>query len=100
MTRDETLACLKAALPDLRARYGLARIGLFGSVARNEARPDSDVDLVAEFAPGEAKMGVFEIFALEEELAALLGRRATITGVSRLNRVLKASIARDLVFVA
>jgi predicted nucleotidyltransferase len=98
MTRDETLARLKAALPDLRARYGVVRLGLFGSVARNEAGPDSDVDLVAEFAP-DAKIGMFRLFDLEEELTQLLGRHATITGMSRLNRVLKASIERDLVFV-
>lgn len=98
MTRDETLARLKAALPDLRARYGLVRLGLYGSVARNEARPDSDVDLVAEFAP-DGRVGMFKLFDLEEELTLLLGRPATITGLSRLNRVLKASIERDLVFV-
>jgi len=74
------------------------RLGLFGSVARNEAGPDSDVDLVAEFAP-DAKVGMFKLFDLEEELTLLLGRPAKITGMSRLNRVLKASIERDLVFV-
>lgn len=97
MTRDETLACLKAALPDLRARYSVVRLGLFGSVARNEAGPQSDVDLVAEFAPGEGPG--LELFTLEQELSALLRRPARITGMARLNRVLKASIERDLVYV-
>lgn len=96
MTRDETLARLKAALPDLRARYGVVRLGLFGSVARNEAGPDSDVDLVAEFAPGAA-LG-FRFFELERELTTLLGARTTIAGLSQMNSYIRASVERDLVY--
>ena len=50
MTRDEVLTTLKAHEADLRAR-GVARIALFGSLARGEARPDSDVDLMVEIDP-------------------------------------------------
>jgi predicted nucleotidyltransferase len=97
MTRDETLARLKAALPDLHARYGVVRLGLFGSVARDEARPDSDVDLVAEFAP-DSKVGMFEFFDLERALSNLLGRPATISALSQMNRYVRASVDRDLVY--
>jgi len=45
-TRDEALAVLRQLLPDLKARYGVTRIGIFGSVARNEATPGSDLDVV------------------------------------------------------
>lgn len=97
MSRDETLARLKAALPDLRARYGVVRLGLFGSVARDEAGPDSDVDLVAEFAP-EAKIGMFKLFDLERELMDLLGRKAVISAISQMNPYVRASVERDLVY--
>ena len=50
MRREEVLALLKAHEADLRAR-GVARIALFGSLARGEARPDSDVDLMVEIEP-------------------------------------------------
>lgn len=96
MTRDETLARLKAALPDLRARYGVVRLGLFGSVARNEAGPDSDVDLVAEFAPGEAPG--LRFFELEDELTALLGAPARIAGLPSMNAYVRAKVERDLVY--
>ena len=50
MQRDEVLAVLKAHEAELRAR-GVARVALFGSLARGEARPDSDVDLMVEIEP-------------------------------------------------
>ncbi|WP_342632902.1 nucleotidyltransferase family protein [Methanofollis liminatans] len=47
------VARLEEVLPLLRERFGVARIGIFGSFARGEDRPESDVDILAEFAPGE-----------------------------------------------
>jgi|CXWL01.1.fsa_nt_gi predicted nucleotidyltransferase len=96
MTRDETLARLHAALPDLRRRYGVVRLGLFGSLARDDAGPRSDVDLVAEFAPGEAPG--FRFFDLEAELSALVGRPAHIAGLDRMNSYVRAKVERDLVY--
>ena len=50
MQRDEVLAVLKAHEAELRA-HGVARAALFGSLARGDARPDSDVDLMVEIDP-------------------------------------------------
>lgn len=96
MTRAETLAALHDALPVLRAEFGVTRLGLFGSVARDEASPESDVDLVAEFGPG-SEPGL-RLFLLEERLTALLGRPARISGMSRMNPVLRANVERDLIY--
>ena len=49
MTRDDVLARLKALKPLLDS-YGVTRLRLFGSHARDDAGPDSDVDLVVDFA--------------------------------------------------
>ncbi|KQT65764.1 MULTISPECIES: nucleotidyltransferase family protein [unclassified Aureimonas] len=51
MTRDEIIARLKAVEPDVRAR-GVAALYVYGSHARDEARQDSDIDLLVEFEPG------------------------------------------------
>lgn len=45
-SRDAALAELRRVLPDFASRYGVTRIGLFGSVARDEAKPGSDVDVI------------------------------------------------------
>lgn len=66
-------------LPEIRrivrevcARHPVARADLFGSVARGNAGPGSDVDVLVEFLPG-AEVGLFEMGALREELAEALG---------------------------
>jgi predicted nucleotidyltransferase len=49
MNKEEVLKRLTQAKPHLAKRYGVTRLALFGSTARNEARPGSDVDIVVGF---------------------------------------------------
>jgi predicted nucleotidyltransferase len=51
MTREEALSMLRRVESDLLAR-GVAHVALFGSLARGDNRPDSDVDVLVEFDPG------------------------------------------------
>lgn len=53
-------------------RHHIRRLSLFGSVLRDDFRPDSDVDVLVEFEPGHVP-GFIRLFSLEEELSALLG---------------------------
>lgn len=53
-------------------RHGVARLVLFGSGARNELRPGSDIDLVFELNPGHA-IGLFEHVDMQDELVRLFG---------------------------
>jgi len=69
MRRDDALRIL-AEHKDEIARYGVKSLVIFGSVARNEARPDSDVDILVEFA---VPVGAFKFSALKEYLETLLG---------------------------
>src|SRR5581483_7793103 len=55
------------------ARWRIARLELFGSVLRDDFRPESDVDILVTFEP-EAEWGLLDHVAMEEELARLLGR--------------------------
>ena len=76
LTREGTIARLVDAEAELRA-LGVARLALFGSVLRNEAGPDSDVDLLVQFTPGSKS---FERFlALTDLLEARLRRVELIT---------------------
>ena len=75
-TAAEVIAALRAHEHALRAA-GIRSVSLFGSVARGEARADSDVDLAAEFDPA-VRMDLFRMIELEFELGELLGRRVEI----------------------
>jgi predicted nucleotidyltransferase len=54
-------------------RAGIRRLSFFGSVLREDFGPESDVDVLVEFAP-DAGIGLFEFVALQRELAELIGR--------------------------
>ena len=72
--RDRVLATLRAHEPQLRRR-GVGRLRLFGSIARGEAGPTSDVDRIAEIDRGRvARFSLLDLAGLELDLADLLGR--------------------------
>ena len=71
--KPPTVAEIRAAARPLCVRHAVARLDVFGSVARNEAGADSDVDLLVEFLP-ESGVGLLEMGALREDLAEALGR--------------------------
>jgi hypothetical protein len=62
LTRDEAIRRLQTVECEIR-HLGVRRLALFGSVLRNEARPDSDVDVLVEFAPREKTFDRFMALA-------------------------------------
>ncbi|WP_300676999.1 nucleotidyltransferase family protein [Nocardioides sp.] len=80
-------------LREVCERYGVASLEVFGSVARGEETPDSDIDLLYVFRP-DVVTG-FRIFDLEDELSALFGRPVDLVGRDAINRHLRASILAE-----
>ena len=70
MKRSEVIRLLHAQIDDLLERYPISALYLFGSVARDEALPSSDVDLLVEF---DQPVGLFQFIALQQELEKILG---------------------------
>jgi uncharacterized protein len=64
---DGIVQTLKATLPELRDRYGVISLGVFGSYVRGEQTPDSDLDLLVEF--DHRPMTLLQFIALEYELS-------------------------------
>ncbi|HET8655109.1 MAG TPA: nucleotidyltransferase family protein [Longimicrobiaceae bacterium] len=71
LSREEAVSRLQRVESEIR-RLGVRRLALFGSVLRDEARPDSDVDLLVEFTPGEKSLDRF--MALADLLEYVLER--------------------------
>jgi hypothetical protein len=67
---------------------------VFGSVARGEDRPDSDVDLLADLPAG---LSLFGLGRVEAELEAILGSRADLIPAADLKPGVRARVQRDLV---
>ena len=60
----------RASILQLADAHGARNVRVFGSVARGEARPDSDVDFLVEFEPGRT---LFDLIGLKQDLEDLLG---------------------------
>ena len=58
-------------------RWGVRELALFGSVLRDDFRPDSDIDVLVTFEPG-VRRTLFDLGAMQEELEALFGRRVDL----------------------
>ncbi len=92
LTREQAIERLVACEPDIRA-LGVQRLALFGSVARGQARLDSDVDLLVQFLPGAKTYDRF--LALSELLEARLGRRVELVTVEALSPFLGPRILAE-----
>jgi predicted nucleotidyltransferase/DNA-binding XRE family transcriptional regulator len=76
------------------AAHGVRNLRVFGSVARGEDRPDSDVDLLADLPPG---LSLFGLGRLEAELEAILGSRVDLIPAQDLKPGVRDRVERDLV---
>lgn len=70
MKREEVLQILHENYQSLKNQYHISGLSIFGSVARDEARADSDVDILVEFSETP---GLFEFIELQQKLELLLG---------------------------
>ena len=92
---NELLGAKRQLILNIAARHGAKRIRVFGSVARGEARPDSDVDFLVDLEPGRS---LFDLGGLLMDLQELLGRKVDVVTMDGLHwyvrdRVLKEAIS-------
>ncbi len=83
----------RAKLVDFCRRHHIRKLALFGSVLRDDFRPDSDVDVLVEFEPGHVPGLAF--FRMERELAELLGREAQLHTPRFLSRYFRQQAVRE-----
>jgi predicted nucleotidyltransferase len=96
LRRSEVLEILGRHKAELADRYGITSLGVFGSVARDEAGEESDVDVVYE----TSTPNLFRTVRMKRELEAILRRRVDVVRWrERINPRLKARIAREAVYV-
>ena len=96
MKRDDVLKILKKQNKNLSKQYGIKALYLFGSIARDEARPDSDVDLFVEF---DQTPGIFEFIELKQKLEVLLGCKVDLGTKRSLKPQIKEEVLQEAILV-
>ena len=94
MKRDEVLGIIAAHREQLQG-LGVKSLTLFGSVARDEARPDSDVDLLVEF---NRDVGLFEFIELRLYLEDILGCSVDLGTQDALKEHLREPVLKDVIY--
>ena len=95
-TLEEIRQILKEHKAELAARYGVRRIAVFGSYARGEATPESDLDLLVEFS---TPPGLLKFVELERHLSELLGVRVELVTRQALKPHIGQQILKECVEV-
>jgi predicted nucleotidyltransferase len=89
---EEIRAVLRECLPEIREKYGVTSIGVFGSWARGEARPDSDIDIIVEFG---RPIG-WEIVDLADYLESRLHRKVDLVIQRSLHPLIRDSVLAEV----
>jgi len=97
MQRDEVLRKLRENLPELRRRFAVRSLKVFGSVARGEASPESDVDVLVEFTESPGFSGYM---ALKFYLEDLLGKKVDLVMSGALRPWARPIVEQEAIRVA
>ena len=97
MTRDQIIATLRRHEDELR-RLGVVQLSLFGSVARGEEGPESDIDIAATFDP-TARLSLFDIAGIEARLSEILNRSVDLLQEPPRRPSVRREIERDRIRV-
>ena len=98
MNRQQIIAILKDK-KNLLNSYGVRKLYLFGSSARNEANEASDIDVIVEFDP-QARIGLFQLSRLRYELSQILHSNVDLTTMDALHQDLRTDILHEAVHAA
>jgi len=89
---------LKKHEEELKEKYKIKEIGIFGSYLRGEAKESSDVDILVEFRP-DAKISLLDFVELENYLSELLGVKVDLVERSALKQRIGKQILNEVIYL-
>ena len=96
VTRKNVIDFIVAHKDELTREYGVRKIGLFGSYARDDATLKGDIDIVVDLE----KPDLFDLIGIKQTLEEALGSKVDVVRLrSRMNESLRARIERDAIYV-
>ena len=93
---DEIKEALKKHKGELRERFRVKEIGVFGSYVKGEQKKASDIDILVEF---EEPIGLFQFIDLEENLSNLLGTKVDLVSKKALKPRIGEHILKEVVYI-
>lgn len=102
MTVEAKLGIQIEAVADFCRRHGIRELAFFGSVLRDDFRPDSDVDVLVDFE-AQATPSLFDFVEIKEELSRMVGRPIDLVGKSGLRNPFRRHeilTTRQVIFAA
>jgi uncharacterized protein len=93
---EELLLPLREQILQIAAKHGASNVRVFGSVARGEARTDSDVDFLVEIEPNRS---LFDYIAVMQDLTELLGRKVDVAEPESLHGLIREKVLKDAVIL-
>ena len=84
----------KDRIAEFCRRYRIRRLAFYGSVLREDFRPDSDVDVLVEFEPGQTA-SLLKMASLELELSQMLGRKVDLRTPIELSQYFRKEVIQD-----
>jgi len=95
---NEIIEILKADKDELRRRYGVKEIGVFGSYVRAEAKQESDLDILVEF-DADADMGLLKFVNMENHLSDILSVKVDLVMKSALKPTIGRHILEEVIYL-
>ena len=96
MTKDDVLTVLRRAETELRAK-GVARAALFGSMARDEQGPESDIDIMVELDPA-ARLGLWEYVGVVSLIEGMFPLKVDVSNRESLRPHVRPTAERDAIY--
>jgi len=95
-SNKDIIGFLKSHKQDMQERYGVIRIGLFGSYARGESIADSDIDIAVELE----KPDLFYLIGIKQTIEDEFGGKVDVVRMrDNMNSLLKSRIQKDIIYV-
>ena len=95
-TRQDILSSLQRLKEELTKQYPVKKIGVFGSVARDEQTDESDIDLLVEFS---APVGFVTFMRVEHFLLDRLGKRVDLVTPDTLKPVIRQDVLAEVIYI-
>lgn len=94
MSISNTIKSKREAILEIAKKYGATKLRVFGSVARGEESPESDIDIIVEMEKGSS---LLDIIAIKQDIEELLGRKVDIVTEASISPYIRDTVLREAV---